>query len=337
MNAKHLTIGLLFLVFLNISIDPFSANSEIQVKESSTSDDENLNLASLSCTIFTATIGDKVFYGNSEDIFMPGSYFWFSTTGYDTIYFGYDNNNHPWDGYPMGAMNEKGLCIDMNALPSSGLIPEPDKPTIGYIVEDTMQNCDTVEEVITWCLNHNFGSYMDYQLHFADATGDAVVVSAGADRKLAFTRIGSSNFLVSTNWNLANSDNALGYPCYRYETAVEMLREIDSEENLTVQACSDTMEAVQMAASYCNILNLKNRDIYLYYPCYFPFDVYVKLNLHELIASNTPKTLISSLFPPLTTPPPIETTDTADFSGYTSIIMLFGFTIILTLSKRKKK
>ena len=29
-----------------------------------------------SCTIFTATVGDKVFFGNSEDYDMEGVYIW---------------------------------------------------------------------------------------------------------------------------------------------------------------------------------------------------------------------------------------------------------------------
>ena len=200
LKTKRIAVGLLLLVIASLTNYSIFNESLKQVTNTMAYADENLGF-DRSCTIFTVTIGNKVFYGSSEDgPFMAGSYFWFSTTGYDTIYFGYDNNDHPWDGYPMGAMNEKGVTIDMNSLPSAGLIPENEKPSIGAIVENIMQECATVKEVISWCKSHNFGSSMDWQAHFGDASGDAVVVSAGEDRKVAYTRIGDTNYLVSTHF-----------------------------------------------------------------------------------------------------------------------------------------
>ena len=340
MKPKRLTAGLLLLVIVSITGNDFFDKSVTQLINMEAYGDENLGI-DLSCTIFTVTIGNKVYYGNTEDApFRPGTYFWFSTDGYDTIYFGYDNNDHPWDGAPMGAMNEKGLCIDMNGLPAAGLIPENDKPHIGYIVDNIMQECASVNEVITWCQNHNFGSSMSYQLHIADATGNAVVVSAGEDRKVAYTQIGEANYLVSTNWNLANQYNYFSYPCYRYDKAVEMLEVIDSEENLTIQSCIDIIEAVGSGPSYCYILDLKTRDIYLFYPYHFRYTIHVKINLDYLLANNPLKTLISSLFPEVTPPPPPKTviySESAGFLGYSSIFLVFGFMLMIFIKKKRNR
>jgi hypothetical protein len=340
LKTKRLIVGFLLLVLVSLSSSFISNKTLNQVANVIANKDENLGF-DLSCTIFTVTIGNKVFYGSSEDApFMPGSYFWFSTTGYDTIYFGYDNNDHPWDGYPMGAMNEKGVTIDMNSLPAAGLIPENGKQSIGAIVENIMQTCATVNEVVSWCKAHNFGSSMSWQAHFGDASGDAVVVSAGEDRKVAYTRIGDSNYLVSTNWNLANQYNYLSYPCYRYDKATEMLDAIDNEENLTIQSCTDVLAAVATGPSYCYIADLTNRDLYLFYPYHFRFDIHVKLNLHVLLANNPQKTLISSLFPEVTPPPPPNTVtvpDTAGFWGYSSIFLVTGCILMIYIKRKRNK
>jgi len=283
---------------------------------------------------------NKVYFGNTEDApFRPGTYYWFSTDGYDSIYFGYDNNDHPWDGAVMGGMNEKGLCIDMNGLPSVGIIPETDKPPIGYIAENLMQTCATVEEAIAWCKNHNFGSSMAYQLHIADAEGDAVVVSAGEDRKVAYTEREENHYLVSTNWNLAYPENHYSYPCYRYNTAVGMLEEINSEENLTIQASTDIIAAVGSGPSYCYIFDTTNRDLYIFYPYYFRYEIHVKQNLHELLTNNPQKTLLSSLFPEIPTfspPITIKVTLSSGIQNYFSIFLISVFVLMIYIRKRNR-
>jgi hypothetical protein len=76
-----------------------------------------------------------------------------------------------------------------------------------------LQECATVEDVITWVQEHRWHTMMHDQLHFVDATGDAVVISAGPDGEVAFTRKPAGDgFLVSTNFNLANPSNG-SYPC----------------------------------------------------------------------------------------------------------------------------
>ena len=173
----------------------------------------------LSCTIISQAIGDTVLFGNNEDYSLSGTYMWFrppQAGTYGAVYFGFDHNNDPADGYAQGGMNTRGLACDSNGLPEAPLNPHPENlPLPGPFMQSVLEECATVNETIIWCENHNFGSSLFAQFHFADAYGDSVVVSAGLDQELAFTRKTHLSYLVSTNFNLVNPDNGW-YPCWRY-------------------------------------------------------------------------------------------------------------------------
>lgn len=233
-----------------------------------------------SCTIFTVTMGDSVLFGNNEDYRLWGIYAWFmpsqdvftpqgTRTTYGAVFFGFDENGDSADGWPQGGMNDQGLSFDGNGLSHYALNPhhERDSPYAHYLAE-ILWECATIDEVIDWYLSHRIGSEMNYQIHFADASGDAVVVSAGLDEELAFTRIGTESCLVSTNINVADTSRDV-YDCYRYSTAMNMLTAISSEDELTVEACRDVLNAVhqggEYATKYSNVFDLVNRQIYLWY------------------------------------------------------------------------
>ena len=233
-----------------------------------------------SCTIFTVTMGDTVLFGNSEDYRLWGVYAWFmptqdvftpqgTQTTYGAVFFGFDENGDSADGWPQGGMNDQGLCFDGNALSYYELNPhhERDAPYAHYLAE-ILWECATIDEVIDWYLSHRIGAEMSYQIHFADASGDAVVVSAGLDEELSFTRIGNESCLVSTNINVADTSRDV-YDCYRYSTAMNMLTAISTEAELTVDACRDVLNAVHQdgtyATKYSNVFDSVNRQIYLWY------------------------------------------------------------------------
>ena len=80
-----------------------------------------------SCTIFTASYGDTVLFGNNEDWINPNTYYWVVPSrggDYGVVYFGFDNF------WPQGGINEKGLAYDVNALPKSALNPHPELPKV---------------------------------------------------------------------------------------------------------------------------------------------------------------------------------------------------------------
>jgi hypothetical protein len=149
---------------------------------------------------------------------------------------------------------------------------------------------------------HNWGSSIRWQVLLADATGDAVVISAGPDKELAFTRKSKEDgFLVSTNFNRANPDNTYrgGYPCWRYDKAFEMLNKIEDEEDLTVDYFKSILDACHVEGPvgntlYSNVFDLKNGVIYLYY--WHQFYETAVLKVAEEIARNKPPARIKELF-----------------------------------------
>ena len=254
-----------------------------------------------SCTIFTVNISDTVFFGNNEDYYLEGTYMWLAPsqviatpTGYLTTYgavgFGFKYNDNPADGYIQGGMNDQGLCLDGNGLPEVPMNYHPERdPPYTDVLKQILVECSNVSEVIDWFLSHNLGHVWSCQLHFADALGDAVVVSVGIEGEFNFTRKLSSHYLVSTNFNLVNYANGY-YPCSRYTTASVMLAGITSELNLTVDVCRDVLDAVHQegvyATKYSNVFDPINLKIHLFYN--HNFNQKVSLDLREELSKVHP-------------------------------------------------
>jgi len=310
-----------------------------------------------SCSIFTINISNTVYFGNNMDYNLEGTYMWIGPsqeittpsgkiTSYGIVAFGFKYNNHPFDGYAQGGMNDQGLCVDANALPSLSLNPHPERqsPWI-YIIEQTLSECANVNEVINWYLTHNIGTVWSFQLHYADASGDAVVVGAGTDGELNFTRKLSSHYLVSTNFNLANPSNG-DYPCDRYTTATTMLENITAEMDLTVDACRDILDAVHQegvyATKYSNINDPVNLEIHLYHN--HNFDKKISLDLVEELGKVHPggknvleeggiyfkEVSIASLF---------ETPGSPSIPGYPLVVLIsiaaLGSLILIFLERKR--
>lgn len=255
-----------------------------------------------SCTIFTASYGEKVLFGNNEDYTNPKTYYWVeprSEGNYGGVYFGFENFSL------QGGINEKGLSFDANALPKAHLNPHPELPAppSEWVVETIMKKAATVEEAIDLAglyQRGNWGIPLKYQIILADAKGDAVVISARPDGELAFTRKKQGDgYLVSTNFNRANPENAYSYPCWRYDKAVEMLEKVEDENDLTVDYFKSILDAVhgEGASSntlYSNIFDLRNGIIYLYH--WHQYDEVVILNVAEQLTRGKLCIRISDLF-----------------------------------------
>ncbi|NMH89008.1 carcinine hydrolase/isopenicillin-N N-acyltransferase family protein [Flavivirga algicola] len=267
-----------------------------------------------SCTIFSASFGDKVFFGNNEDYYKPKTYLWTdpaTTENYGCVYLGFKNYAH------QGGINEKGLCFDANALPESKLNPhfelEPppvyEPPYEDYIIwlpVLILRKAATVEEAIEIAGKYQRKNWypdsgaISYQLNFADAKGDAVVISVDENGELAFTRKKKDeNYLISTNYNKANPENALEYPCQRYNKAEEMLEAISSEKELSVDYFKSILDSVHEEGVfnntlYSNIFDLKNGIIYLYH--WHQFDEVAVLKVNEELAKGSINIRIKDLF-----------------------------------------
>ena len=254
---------------------------------------------SSSCTIFTASIGDTVYFGSDKDYKYNNAYRWYIPAQnvstqyfgvkeiYGAVFFGFDNNNDSnVDGWEQGGMNEYGLCYDGNGLPDVPLNLDVmnSYPYTPNALAQVLWDCKTVEEVITWYQNIKWSGNMGGQIHYADSTGDAVVVGVNSAGQWVFTRIETA-YLVSTNFNLNDTTHG-SYPCNRYDTATQMLGEITVEEDLTVASCADILYEVHQegtyATKYSNICDPVNLDFY--FNCGENFTESEKFNLIDKLA-----------------------------------------------------
>ena len=255
-----------------------------------------------SCTTFAAQSGDTVLFGNNEDFDNTDTYLWATPSvngSYGGIYFGY------LYGRPQGGINEKGLAFDALALPQANLTPHPDLPPKGRsdtaFMAKMLSQSATVEEAIDFAQAYNWGSAISFQVLLADASGDAVVISAGPDGELAFTRkpIGDG-YLAATNFNQAFPENRSDPPpCRRYDKATELLDRIGRQGKLDIDAFQSILDAVHVEGEsqntlYSNILDLRNGIVYLYF--WHQFDEVLTLQVAKQLDHGLAPTRISTFF-----------------------------------------
>lgn len=253
------------------------------------------------CTIITISKGDSIFFGGNDDYIDPDSYYWVEqgdSSKYGVIWIGTPDN-------PQQGVNEKYLAYDANGLPRFDLNTHPERIPVpgGYhnFCMQIMHECSTISEVIDWASKHQHLPYMHDQLHFADATGDAVIISAGKDGEMVFTRKGPGDgFLISTNFNVANPSNATSYPCWRYDLAQELLPQLlERDEPLEHTDLTNVMDAVhEEGASWTletMVADLVNGLVYIYY--FYQYDHPVVLNVKNELANPREPGPLSRLFP----------------------------------------
>jgi len=254
------------------------------------------------CTVFTVAKADRVFFGGNDDYVNPDSYYWVDPgdgRGYGAIWIGTPDNVQQ-------GVNAKGLAYDANGLPRVDVNPHSERTPVsggyGSYPIQILRECATVEEVIAWVKTHQWHSYMHDQMQFADATGDAVIISAGADGEVALTRKPRGDgYLVSTNFNVANPANGYQYPCPRYQKAQELLGKLVRREGeLTAQDAADVLDAVHVegATSWTIeslVADLPNGVVHLYY--FHQFDKPLVLDVAEEIARRRAGGPLSRLFP----------------------------------------
>ncbi len=291
--------------------------------------------SALACTIFTISHNDTVYFGNNEDWSNPETYIWFKTSNqnqYGGVYLGFD------DFFPQGGMNVKGLCYDGNALSSGELNPHPELPSltkwVGIYIMDT---CANISEVIETSLSYNWGSRMNYQIQYADADGNAVVVSSGLDKELAFTRKINSSYLVSTNFNV--NYTGYSYSCQRYDTATEMLDVLSSSENLTIEAVKDILAATHQtgtyATKYSNIFDPVNLKVYLWYN--HNFTTLIEFDLMEELTLGNHQYKMREIFTETTTQEPVTSVDqptTSSTAGFIVFMLILAFVILVKFRRK---
>jgi hypothetical protein len=262
------------------------------------SQDDLAQAAPMSCTIITASQGDIALFANNEDWTSPNTYYWIrpgSDQTYGAIFFGFVEFLPP-----QGGINEMGLAYDINGLPAMPLNLHPKLPSAPVkIGEYMLERAATVDEAIELLSGLSWGQTLRGQIHIADATGAAAVMSAGADGELTFTRKEQGDgYLVSTNFNLAYPQNG-SEPCWRYDTATRMLDKIFKRSVLDVEQLRMILDAVHQEGPsfntvYSNIFDLRQGVIYLYH--WYQFDEAVVLDVEESLSQGASSGRIRSLF-----------------------------------------
>ena len=251
-----------------------------------------------SCTIFTASYDDTVLFGNNEDFYNYSMWVYIEQPSEAFQYYGGFYLGHTYSSGTQGGMNEKGLCYDGNARPNQEMNYDYNKTSYnGRLIDLFMRRCANVSEVINLAKEYNWGLSMPYQLLFADATGDAVVIHPGSDGEINFTRkVKDDGFLVSTNFNRGYPESGQ-FPCWRYDTAVSMLSdELKSEEDLSIDLFRSILddthpEGPSVNTIYSNIFDPVNKMAYLYY--WHQFEEVAEFNITEEIAKRTEDEYIS--------------------------------------------
>ena len=258
----------------------------------------------IACTIITASNGETVMFGGNEDQTPNSSFLVVNTSGtFGVVYFA-----TPWKQWPLVmqmGINEMGLSYDSNWIPREKLTPHPERnPQYEWVILQLMKEASSVEEVLSKIFTYNFGDSIEYQVHFADKSGDAAVIHPGMDGELTYSRKPKGNgYLISTNFNLARLDKG-NWSCSRYKTAEKMLSKISAQSDLTAEFMASVMNATHqdrffVKTLYSAVYDLQKLRIYLYYNRQFdkPYmlDVkkelakttgYRKISLKDLVSNN---------------------------------------------------
>lgn len=256
------------------------------------------------CAVLTISYGGNVFLGGNADtptleyrgatpylFFFPRQAKGHGTgNGHGFAVLGWERGGDT-ESYRtfVSGINEKGLAFGASGLPPVPMNLHPERPysaSSETFEVQALRECSSVACVIEMAKEFNWGttSILLNQYHFADSTGDAVVISAGKDGELAFTRIEKGKYLVSTNFNRANPENGK-YPCWRYDTAVSMLQK--SEQENSVDYVTSILDAIHVEGALSNtsfsyIFDLHACDIYMYY--FHQFNEVTRIDLAEELA-----------------------------------------------------
>jgi hypothetical protein len=190
-------------------------------------------------------------------------------------------------------MNDQGLCFDATAIPELVMKPHPEKLRTINFGQRVLETCATVEEVVKFVEHHDLSGLGRAQFLFADRMGGSVIVCPGTDREVK-TIQKEGIYQVITNFNVTYPQLG-GHPCWRYNAAVRRLKEIENEEDLTVEFFESILKDVfQRITAYSTIYDSTHGIVYLYNQ--HNFDEVVIFNLKDELEKGYHTYSIPSLF-----------------------------------------
>ncbi len=239
------------------------------------------------CAMFTLVSGDSVLMGNNEDFIKPG-YVWFVPAAegrLGRVNFGFA------DKFAQGSMNEKGLTFDAAVVAEIPWEPDPVKKDTKNLLEVIIDTCGTVEEALQLFGEYNCKHLSGSQFMFADATGDAAVVTWLPEKGLSVVRR-TGDYLLNTNTRLDYSQ----YRCERYVLAERRLVQGGAAPELVARDALDAIhqEGEGAFTSYSTIYDLKKGLVHVYNLA--NYDEVVTFNLAEELSKGADRSALKDLF-----------------------------------------
>jgi choloylglycine hydrolase len=278
------------------------------------------NNYSLACTGFTYSEGEQVLVGSNEDWNDYDFWIRFLVAEKDTYGRLIFENNWPippdpnWR-CPQAGMNDQGLFYDCFATPYLLPVNSSSKPHYynssdhyKYSLESyCLSVCSTIEEVLDVYDSYNLEHMERYQVLWVDKTGASIIIE-GDD--IVFKQ---GDYQVVTNFIQTHPELG-GYPCWRYNTAVDML---DIMNDLTVEyftaICNATHQTGTYPSVYSGVYDLIEEILYLYY--FYNYDNVVVIDLNEELLMGEHIYFLADLFESFNQPPDKPNTPIGPVSG----------------------
>jgi len=265
------------------------------------------NFAS-ACTGFTYSEGEEVLVGSNEDWYDYDFWIRFLVAEGDTYGRMIFENKWPippdpnWR-CPQVGMNEQGLFYDCFATPYLRPVNSSGKPYYynsndhyKYSLESyCLSVCSTIDEVLDLYDEYNLEHMERYQVLWVDKTGASIIIE-GDD--IVFKQ---GDYQVVTNF-IQTHPWLGGYPCWRYDTAVSMLENMNE---LTVEyftsICNATHQTGSYPSVYSGVYDLNQEILYLYY--FYNYDDLVIIDLEEELLLGEHVYFLADLFEGFNNPP----------------------------------
>ena len=239
----------------------------------------------LACTIFSADDGTKILAGNNGDYSDHNTYivFYPAENGkYGRVYAGW--KQFWWQT----GMNDQGLFFASASTSFLEVYNSTNKPIYPrYLMYKCMEECATVEEALIVFDQYNLDFLETMQLMISDANGASVIIEGDP------IHIKQQYYQVVTNFRLSQTDPP--YPCWRYNTAVEMFENTNTiSSDFFTSICDATHQEGQYPTQFSTVYDLKQKFIYLY--CQHNYDQVKIFNLSAELQQGYHIYSIPSLF-----------------------------------------
>jgi len=242
--------------------------------------------SSRACTVFYIYKDGRVLAASNEDWKDPNTRMWFYPASQDKhgwVKFGFSG------GFPQAGMNDCGMLWDATAGPYQAM-PFSEETRIlfdGALMQMVMEECADITDVQDvfsqyYCQDQYRGQYL-----VGGPEGYSLIV----DGDMLIQN--DHSFQALTNFHQSNPELG-GYPCWRYEKAVEMLNACDS----VTEYCMGTVLAAThqngaYPTQYSLIFDPQQVKVCLFY--YHNYDEYLLIDLKHELSKDT----LSYSIPPL--------------------------------------